>query len=62
MEYVAENRKLAKSLNDPRLLLKNFGRDRTKKFWQGLMSLMPLILYSKFHPIRHRVAINFTII
>ncbi|MFC6295936.1 type II toxin-antitoxin system RelE/ParE family toxin [Lactiplantibacillus daoliensis] len=31
MDYVAENRKLAKILNDSRLLVKNFGRDRAKR-------------------------------
>ena len=31
MEYFAENRKLTKILNDPRLLVKNFGRDRAKR-------------------------------
>ncbi|WP_125582292.1 type II toxin-antitoxin system RelE/ParE family toxin [Levilactobacillus cerevisiae] len=31
MEYVAENHKLTKILSDPRLLVKNFGRDRAKR-------------------------------
>ncbi len=31
MEYFAEGRKLTKILNNPRLLVKNFGRDRAKR-------------------------------
>ncbi|KRK88007.1 type II toxin-antitoxin system RelE/ParE family toxin [Lentilactobacillus sunkii] len=31
MEYFAETRKLAKTLNNPRLLVKSFGTDRAKR-------------------------------
>lgn len=36
MEYVAESRKLTKTLNDPRLLVKSFGRNRAKRIQRRL--------------------------
>lgn len=62
MAYVAENCKLAKVLNDPRLLVKNFCRDRAKLIKPGLMSLTLQPPYSKFHLIRRLVVTDYIII
>lgn len=69
MEYFAETKKLTKILNDQRLLLKNFGKARTKKIQSRLdefdaaenLSQIPSDPPPRCHPLKGKLEGKFAV-